>query len=126
MKISKFIFEVKNKLAQGELKQGLDMLISTIEYDDSTTQNSLIVISASFEELKKEKNRGVVRDTDYSLRYNKILVQILEIIDDVTKDYNIPIIYNFPAGHLANNHALILGKQVAIEVTDLESKVVFE
>jgi muramoyltetrapeptide carboxypeptidase len=49
-----------------------------------------------------------------------------QIIDDITKKYNIPIIYNFPAGHLADNRALILGKQVSIEVSDLESKVVFE
>ena len=50
----------------------------------------------------------------------------LEIIDDVTKKYNIPIIYNFPSGHMADNHALILGKQVTLEANDLESKVVFE
>lgn len=50
----------------------------------------------------------------------------LEIIDDVTKKYNIPIIYNFPAGHIADNHALIFGKQVTLEANDLESKVVFE
>lgn len=50
----------------------------------------------------------------------------LEIIDDVTKKYNIPIIYNFPAGHMADNHALIFGKQVTLEANDLESKVVFQ
>jgi len=50
----------------------------------------------------------------------------LEIIDDVTKKYNIPIIYNFPAGHMADNRALIFGKQVSIEVNDLESKVIFD
>ena len=44
----------------------------------------------------------------------------------LTKKYNIPIIYNFPAGHSADNHALILGKQVSMEVNDLESKVVFD
>ena len=49
-----------------------------------------------------------------------------QIIDDVTKKYNIPIIYNFPAGHSADNHALIIGKQVSIEVNNVESKVVFD
>jgi len=48
-----------------------------------------------------------------------------EIIDDVTQNYKIPIIYNFPAGHMADNHALIFGKQVTIEANDLESKVIF-
>jgi muramoyltetrapeptide carboxypeptidase len=50
----------------------------------------------------------------------------LQIIDDVTKNYNIPVIYNFPAGHMADNRALIFGKQISMEVNDLESKVVFE
>jgi len=49
-----------------------------------------------------------------------------EIIDEVTKKYNIPIIYNFPAGHMADNRALIFGKQVTIEANDLESKVIFD
>ncbi len=49
-----------------------------------------------------------------------------QIIDDITKEYNIPVIYNFPAGHLADNRALILGKQVRIEVNDYESNVIFE
>jgi muramoyltetrapeptide carboxypeptidase len=49
----------------------------------------------------------------------------LEIIDDVTKKYNIPVIYNFPAGHMADNRALIFGKQVSMQVNDVESKVIF-
>jgi muramoyltetrapeptide carboxypeptidase len=50
----------------------------------------------------------------------------LEIIEDVTKGLNIPIIYNFPAGHIRDNRALIIGRQVAIEVTAETSKVIFE
>ncbi len=50
----------------------------------------------------------------------------LEIIQDVTKKYNIPIIFNFPAGHIADNRALILGNTVTIEVTENCSTVVFE
>ncbi|MNS07843.1 putative murein peptide carboxypeptidase [compost metagenome] len=50
----------------------------------------------------------------------------LEIIQDVTKKYDIPIIYNFPAGHIQDNRALILGSKVTIDVTDTCSTVVFE
>jgi muramoyltetrapeptide carboxypeptidase len=50
----------------------------------------------------------------------------LEIIEDSVKGLNIPIIYNFPAGHIRDNRALIFGKQVSMEVNDKESKVVFE
>lgn len=48
------------------------------------------------------------------------------IIEDVTKKYNIPVIYNFPAGHIRDNRALILGSTVTMEVTDKTSTVNFE
>ena len=50
----------------------------------------------------------------------------LEIIEDAVKGLNIPIIYNFPAGHIRDNRALIFGRQVTIDVTAEESKVVFD
>ena len=66
---------------------------------------------------------GMTKMKDNDIPWGKDAV---EIIDDVTKNYTIPIIYNFPAGHMADNRALIFGKQVSMEVTDLESKVIFE
>jgi len=50
----------------------------------------------------------------------------LEIVQDVTKQYNIPMIFNFPAGHIHDNRALILGNNVTIDVTENCSTVVFE
>jgi muramoyltetrapeptide carboxypeptidase len=50
----------------------------------------------------------------------------LEIIEDVTKKYNIPVLYNFPAGHIQDNRALIMGSKVTIDVNETCSKVVFE
>ena len=50
----------------------------------------------------------------------------LEIVQDVTKQYNIPVIFNFPAGHIHDNRALILGNNVTLEVTENCSTVVFE
>ena len=50
----------------------------------------------------------------------------LEIIEDNVKGLNIPIIYNFPAGHIRDNRALIFGRQVSMEVNAEQSKVVFE
>ena len=49
-----------------------------------------------------------------------------EIIEEAVKGLEIPIIYNFPAGHIRDNRALIFGRQVTIEVTAEQSKVVFE
>ena len=50
----------------------------------------------------------------------------LEIIEDNVKGLNIPIIYNFPAGHIRDNRALIFGRQVSMEVNAEQIKVVFE
>jgi muramoyltetrapeptide carboxypeptidase len=50
----------------------------------------------------------------------------LEIIEDTVKGLNIPIIYNFPAGHIRDNRALIFGRQITMEVTPEMSKVIFE
>ena len=66
---------------------------------------------------------GMTKMKDNDIPWGK---DALEIIDDVTSKYNIPIIYNFPAGHMADNRALIFGKQVSMEVNDLESRVVFD
>jgi muramoyltetrapeptide carboxypeptidase len=50
----------------------------------------------------------------------------IEIIEDITKKYTIPILYNFPAGHIQDNRALILGSKVTIDVNNKLSTVVFE
>jgi len=41
-----------------------------------------------------------------------------EIILDITQDFNIPICFDFPAGHLSDNRALILGKQIHFVVNN--------
>ena len=66
---------------------------------------------------------GMTKMKDNDIPWGKNANQIIE---DVCKDYNIPIIYNFPAGHMADNRALIIGKQVTIDANEKESKVVFE
>ena len=49
-----------------------------------------------------------------------------QIIEDVTKGYSFPVLYNFPAGHFRDNRALIFGKQVSLELNKETSKVTFE
>lgn len=49
----------------------------------------------------------------------------LEIIQDITKEYNIPVCYNFPAGHLTDNRALVFGKEIILEVTAQGTTVSF-
>lgn len=48
-----------------------------------------------------------------------------EIILDVCKDYYFPIAFNFPAGHLKDNRALIFGKEVELKVERNSVTLVF-
>ena len=50
----------------------------------------------------------------------------LEIVDDITKKYNIPTIFNFPAGHIQDNRALKLGGKATIEVNEFCGKLIVD
>jgi muramoyltetrapeptide carboxypeptidase len=49
-----------------------------------------------------------------------------ELILEVFKNYDIPIIFNFPAGHESLNMSLILGRTVSIKSSHKESKIRFK
>lgn len=49
----------------------------------------------------------------------------MEIVQDITKEYNIPICFNFPAGHMQDNRALIMGSQITLDVTASGTKITF-
>lgn len=50
----------------------------------------------------------------------------LQIVQDIVKEYNIPVCYNFPAGHIKDNRALIFGANATLEVTASGTKLTFD
>lgn len=66
---------------------------------------------------------GMTKMKDNEVPWGKNAVQI---VDDVTKKYNIPVIFNFPAGHIQDNRALIMGNTISIEVNETGSTVSFQ
>lgn len=66
---------------------------------------------------------GMTKMKDNEIPWGK---DALQIVEDVTKKYNIPIVYEFPAGHVRDNRALIFGAQVTLDVNAECSKVIFE
>ncbi|MCJ8211996.1 LD-carboxypeptidase [Mucilaginibacter sp. RS28] len=48
-----------------------------------------------------------------------------EIILEAVKEYNYPVILNFPAGHVADNNSLILGAEVSIETNTDKASISF-
>lgn len=75
-----------------------------------------------------ESLKGIIVGSMSKMKDNEIPwgKNALEIIDDVTQKYNIPVLYNFPAGHIHDNRALILGNKISINVNANCSTVVFE
>lgn len=138
-------FDTKNKLgkANGELIGGnLSILYSLFGSPSAIDCTDKILFLEDLDEylyhidrmmmnLKRngclESIKGVVVGSMTKMRDNEIPwgKNALEIIEDVTKEYNIPIIYNFPAGHIQDNRALIFGRQVSLEVSQKDSKLIF-
>jgi muramoyltetrapeptide carboxypeptidase len=75
------------------------------------------------ENLKGIMIGGMTKMKDNEVPWGK---NALEIIDDVTKKYNIPVIFNFPAGHIQDNRALIMGSTISIDVNASGSTVTFQ
>ncbi|HQI46225.1 MAG TPA: LD-carboxypeptidase [Bacteroidales bacterium] len=48
-----------------------------------------------------------------------------EIIADAVKEYDYPVCYGFPAGHIEDNRALILGRKISLAVTEKTSIIQF-
>lgn len=68
---------------------------------------------------KLEKLAGLIIGGFTSLKDNEVRFgqNAEEIILEVVKEYSYPVASGFPAGHIDNNHALVFGKQVTLEVS---------
>lgn len=75
-----------------------------------------------FDGLKGLIIGGMTSMNDNDIPWGK---DALQIIQDVTKEFHFPVVYDFPAGHLKDNHALILGKTVTLDVNDKETVLKF-
>jgi muramoyltetrapeptide carboxypeptidase len=48
-----------------------------------------------------------------------------EVIREAVEEYGYPMMFGFPAGHMRPNMALILGREVTLQVGPEQSKLVF-
>lgn len=62
---------------------------------------------------------GMSDMNDNTIPFGKSAV---EIIREAVEKYDYPVCFNFPAGHIDDNRALILGKKAAIRITDSGSQ----
>jgi len=48
-----------------------------------------------------------------------------EIVTDVVREYHYPVCFDFPAGHIKDNRALILGREVQLNVEETLTTLIF-
>ncbi|SNR38738.1 muramoyltetrapeptide carboxypeptidase [Lutibacter agarilyticus] len=48
-----------------------------------------------------------------------------KIILDIVSEFNFPIVFDFPAGHLKDNRALVFGRKVELEVSEEKTSIKF-
>lgn len=70
--------------------------------------------SGKLKHLKALIVGGMTEMKDNAVPYGKTAE---EIIYDAVKDYDYPVCFNFPAGHIDNNHALYLGREASLSIT---------
>lgn len=49
-----------------------------------------------------------------------------EIILDAVKDYDFPVCFDFPAGHITDNRTLLLGRTITLDVREQKAVIKFE
>lgn len=134
----------KNGKAYGEIMGGnLSVLYSIMGSPSEADYKGKIIFIEDLDEylyhidrmmmnLKRNgyfKNvRGIIIGGMTKMRDNDIPWghDALQIVQDIVKEYNIPVCYNFPAGHIKDNRALIFGANAALEVTASGTKLTFD
>jgi len=134
----------KNGKAQGQLVGGnLALLASMLGSKSQTNTKGKILFIEEIGEYKYSIDRmlqslkragyfdncaGLIIGDISKIKTNstKWGSSIEQLVLDVVKDYNFPVMFNFPAGHKSDNRALIFGRNVDLTINNENATVVFD
>jgi len=134
----------KNGKAQGQLVGGnLALLASMLGSKSQTNTKGKILFIEEIGEYKYSIDRmlqslkragyfdncaGLIIGDISKIKTNstKWGSTIEQLVLDVVKDYNFPVMFNFPAGHKSDNRALIFGRNVDLTINNENATVVFD
>ena len=63
---------------------------------------------------------GMTKMHDNNIPFGKTA---LEIIEEITKEYDFPVVYNFPFGHIEDNRTLLFGAEVELVIGEEQVKL---
>ena len=66
---------------------------------------------------------GITKVRENDVEFGKPVEQI---ILDIVEEYDFPVVFDFPAGHIRDNRALILGREISLKVRDNKTIVKFK
>lgn len=137
--------QISNKVgeAKGELVGGnLSILYSLLGSKSSIDTRGKILYIEDLDEylyhidrmLQNLKRNGYFNDlkglivggmTDMHDNSIPFGLDVVGIINDVVKEFNFPVCFDFPAGHVKDNRALKLGQEISLKVTSEKVSVTF-
>jgi Effector-associated domain 11/CHAT domain len=82
----------KQLIAQGKLKETLDILSSYLKiskHTDKDYQNLIILLSARFSNIQNNINRGMITNSEVNLEMNTLVYSTLQLIQEI--EANIPL-----------------------------------
>ena len=94
----------------GEYLYHIDRMLHSLKRADYFSKCSGLIVG-DFTDIKKNETK-----------FGK---NLYEIINEIVEDYNIPVMYGFPAGHGEKNLPLIFGRNVQITVSENKSEIRF-
>ena len=102
---SKFSLKAKNKILfieeVGEYKYSIDRMFQSLKLNGYFKDCSALILGGFTNIPENNPN---------------FKMTIEELILDVVKEYDFPVCFDFPAGHITNNNSIIFGKNVTLEV----------
>lgn len=137
--------QVNNRIgkATGELVGGnLSIIYSLLGSDSSIDTNDKILYIEDLDEylyhidrmMQNLKRNGYLKNlkglivggmTDMHDNSIPFGFDVVGIIKDVTSEYDFPVCFDFPAGHVKDNRALRLGQQISFEVDEKNVNINF-
>ena len=94
----------------GEYLYHIDRMLHSLKRADYFSKCSGLIVG-DFTDIRKN-------ETEFGKNLH-------EIINEIVKEYNFPVIYGFPAGHGQKNFPLIFGRNVEINVSKNKSEIRF-